>query len=101
MSGEIENDVEGSSAIRHRRRNEPARSSKERGIPPMIDERRERDAHLADDLRPKLQRVTGLAPRASGRSGIVASFLIRNARARLKDAAYRRAEGGSSQLRRG
>ena len=63
MSGEVENDVERSSAIRHRRRNETARSHKERGIPPMIDERRERDAHLADDLRPQLQRVTGLAPR--------------------------------------
>jgi hypothetical protein len=37
-----------------------------RGIPPMIEERRERDAHFADDLRPQLQGVTGLAPRREG-----------------------------------
>ena len=31
-------------------------------VPPMIDERRENEAHLAYDLRPELQRVAGVGP---------------------------------------
>src|SRR5439155_16237413 len=40
-----------------------ARGHEKGCIPPMIDERSKRNAHLADDLRPQLQRVTSFAPR--------------------------------------
>jgi hypothetical protein len=35
----------------------------------MIDQRRERDAHLANDLRPQMQRVAGVAPRRKRQIG--------------------------------
>src|SRR5262249_41178186 len=63
MMEKIKGDIDGSPAIGHRRRGEPARSHEERCVPPMIDERSKCDAHLADDLRPQMQRVTSFAPR--------------------------------------
>ena len=56
-------------------------------VPPMIDERRQRQAHLADDLRPAVQRFTGLAPRGKrkirpkllSRHGAVLGQLTRDA----------------------
>src|SRR4029077_2304479 len=97
-SGEIENDVEGSSAIGHRRRNESARSYKERGIPPMIDERRERDAHLADDLRPQLQGVAGLAPRRERQIRPYCAFTHSQRSRGLKDSASRPAKRSNEPI---
>jgi hypothetical protein len=60
---EVKDDVERSPSMGHCWRGKSARGHQKRCVPPVIDERSERDAHLADDLRPKMQRVAGFAPR--------------------------------------
>ena len=63
VAGQVEQNIERAASMIHRWRFEPARGDEQRCVPPLIDQRRCRDAHLADDLRPQLQRVAGLAPR--------------------------------------
>src|SRR5262245_2125748 len=62
MVDEVEEDLEGADTMRNRRGRETARSDVERDVPPMIDERSEKEAHLADDLRPEVQCVAGVGP---------------------------------------
>jgi hypothetical protein len=50
----IEQNIERAAGMMRRRRFEPARGHEQRCVPPVIDQRRCRDAHLADDLRPQL-----------------------------------------------
>ena len=68
MVDEIEVDLEAARAVRHRRGREPARGHIERHLPPVIDQRRLRQADLADHLRPKLQRRAGVAPFGEGQA---------------------------------
>ena len=49
-------------SARHRRRAEPARGDVERDLPPVVLHRRERQARLADDLRPAVQRRVRVLP---------------------------------------
>jgi len=62
MSSEIKTHIEGTPAVGHRRRDETTRGDVEGRVPPMIDQRRAGDPHLADDLHPQNQRLAGLAP---------------------------------------
>src|SRR5689334_21801187 len=63
MVHEVEFDVEDAAAIRNRRGRESARTDVERGLPPVILMRAERQPDLADDLRPHVQRRTRRFPR--------------------------------------
>ena len=67
----IEQNVEGALAAAVLRRHQAARVDAEGRVPPMIDERRAGEPHLAGDLRPQLQRVAGLAPRVERQVGPV------------------------------
>ena len=59
---EIEIDLEAARAIGDRRGGEPARGDVEHHVPPVIGHGRQRQADLADDLGPELQRRAGVAP---------------------------------------
>ena len=61
------------SPIRHRPGGEPARGHEQHDAPPVVRQRRERELHLADDLRPQMQRVAGVGPVRIGerRPGVV------------------------------
>src|SRR5579872_1819886 len=62
MLDEIEPQLEGAIAIGHTRGGEAARGDVERHVPPMIDERGEAQANLADDLRPHVEGGVGIFP---------------------------------------
>ena len=62
MADQIEDDIERAAGIRVCRRDEAARIDVESDIPPMIDQRRQLEPHLAGDLRPAVQRFAGVAP---------------------------------------
>jgi hypothetical protein len=49
---EVKDHVEAAFAIRHRRRQKPARGDLERRVPPVTDQRRAGDTDFADDLHP-------------------------------------------------
>ena len=61
---EVELDVEGSLAGWNRRRRQSARAQVERGLPPVVFHRRERQPRLADNLGPAVQRGIGVLPGA-------------------------------------
>jgi len=67
--GKIENDIECTPTIGHRRRDEPAGGNVKGRVPPMIDQRCAGDTHLADDLRPQNQGVAAVAPGGIGQIG--------------------------------
>ena len=63
VRAEVELEVERAAVLaRHARGRQPARGDVERDVPPVIDERRQRQADLAGDLRPEVQRVARFAP---------------------------------------
>ncbi len=66
---EVEHDAEGARAEGDRRGREPARRHVKCDVPPMIDSRCQRQADLADDLRPQMERVAGLAPVGERQAG--------------------------------
>ena len=66
---EIEIDLEGQAAIRHRRGGQPAAGHIERHMPPMVDRGRQREADLADDLGPQMQGGAGVLPLRIGQGG--------------------------------
>jgi hypothetical protein len=66
---EVELDLEDLVAGRHRRGGKAARADVERHLPAVVQPRREREAHLADDLRPELERRRGVAPPRVGELG--------------------------------
>ena len=59
---EVEIDLERLAAERDRRGAEPARGDVQRHLPAVVEPRRQREADLADNLRPKLQRGRGVPP---------------------------------------
>jgi hypothetical protein len=62
MIEEIEIELEGAIAERNWRRGQPPRRHKEHNVPGMIEPGRLREADLAHDLRPEMQRRIGLLP---------------------------------------
>ena len=64
---EIELDLDAQIAVRHRARRHAARRDVQRHVPPVITERHERHAHLADDLAVPVQRLLGRLPVAVGK----------------------------------
>ena len=56
MLHEVEVDLKRSVAVRDRRGRQAARRDVQRHLPPVIQRRREREADLADDLGPQVQR---------------------------------------------
>ena len=56
-------------AVGDRRGGQPARGHVERDVPGMIEPRRQRQADLAGDLRPQMQRRGGVLPRGIGQCG--------------------------------
>ena len=59
---EVKTDLERIKAMRDRRSRQAARSQVERDVPGMIDPWREREANLADDLRPHVKGFGGGLP---------------------------------------
>ena len=66
MIDEVEVDLERARAVRNRRGRQPARGDVKRDVPGMIEPGRAREADLADDLGPQMQRRIGLAPPGGG-----------------------------------
>src|SRR5437867_2570649 len=62
MIDKIEGHVERQRAVGNGRRGQPARGHVEGYLPPMVHHRCARHAHLADNLRPSMQRVAGILP---------------------------------------
>ena len=62
MVDEVELDLRGQVAAGHRARRDPVRGDVERDVPPVVAERHERHAHLADDLREAVQRLLRRLP---------------------------------------
>ena len=60
---EVERRVEGDALVAHRLRAEPAGIDAEGDVPPVVARRRRRELHLADDLRPEVERVPWSAAR--------------------------------------
>src|SRR5262249_21952996 len=63
MINEIEIYLKKALAIGDRRGRKAARGDVQGRLPPVIDHRGLREPHLADDLRPHMQRLTGILPR--------------------------------------
>ena len=62
MVDEIEIDLKTARAVRDQRGGQASAGHVQRNVPPMVDRRRVREPDLADDLRPKMQRGTGVRP---------------------------------------
>jgi hypothetical protein len=62
MGAEVEFDLEHAVAGGHRRRRQSTRRHVQRDLPPVVDHRRLREANLADDLRPAVQRLPCRGP---------------------------------------
>ena len=60
---EVELDLKIAVACRDNRGDEAARAHAQRHVPGVVEPRRQRQPRLADDLRPELQRGTGIRPR--------------------------------------
>ncbi len=63
---EVERHLEPAVSPRDQRSRETAVGDVQRHVPPVVDERRVHHPHLADDLRPELQRVPGVLPIGDG-----------------------------------
>jgi hypothetical protein len=62
MIDEVEVDLEPAAAVRNRRRGQAARADVQRHVPPVVEGRGERQAHLSDDLRPHVDGGDGRSP---------------------------------------
>src|SRR5579862_344024 len=63
MPDEIELDLESARAVRDRRGGQSGGGNVQRHVPAVIQPRRSHKTNFADDLRPKMQGVAGIAPR--------------------------------------
>ena len=66
---EVEDDRQGAVPVSERRRREASRGHLERDVPVVIDERGQREADLAHDLRPHVERREGVLPGFEGQRG--------------------------------
>jgi hypothetical protein len=62
MRQEVEDDLDAAAARGHQRRGQADGVDVERHVPPVVDRRGQRHAHLADDLGPQVQGVAGVLP---------------------------------------
>ena len=62
MINEIETNLEDVKAVRNRRSSQAACGEVERNVPRVVNPRRLREANLADDLRPHVERLRRLLP---------------------------------------
>jgi len=65
---EVERDLDGAFAVRHRRGREPARREVEDDVPPVVLARRQSQTGLADHLHPHVKGVVGLPPLCEGQA---------------------------------
>ena len=63
---EVEPDLEGLRAVGDRRGRQAPRVQVERNVPPVIERGRQRQADLARDLRPHVERGAGVLPLGQG-----------------------------------
>src|SRR6266849_6251371 len=66
MVDKVEIELEGAGAVRDRRGRQAARGQVQRHVPGVVEPRRLRQAYLADDLRPQMQRLAGILPSRIG-----------------------------------